>query len=380
MIKKSNNIYNELSGLFLHKYYHTVNYYHKILIQYIFLCFTSNDLIKIGESMLDYIEFLIKFKLKPQEPNKKNENKNIKNIDYFEKIISWFNLFDNYIDFVTERTNLSNDKIILDNYSNKLNNNDNIYNYLNDSSFLFKINMQRSDFLKGKFAFVCQNYEDALFFLIRAAKKKSIVSDGLIKKKALRRIMKILVKMQKFVNQKEFDIPIQDVFSNCKHLLDIINNNISAKRKEEKNNNEGIIEVDDENELDSNKENTQNNSIKFIDGIKMIINEVNKDIEECNIKQLKDVLFILDRNFCDDLMLKSFIEEIKIIIQNNLNTKDRLGLVLFEKQYYIICPLTTKKNIDISSIFSDLNNKINKKNGLNAEKVTFLGKVKKKIY
>jgi hypothetical protein len=95
MIKKSNNIYDELSGLFLHKYYHTVNYYHKILIQYIFLCFTSNDLIKIGESMLDYIDFLIKFKLKPQEPNKKNENKNIKNIDYFEKIISWFNLFDN---------------------------------------------------------------------------------------------------------------------------------------------------------------------------------------------------------------------------------------------------------------------------------------------
>ena len=124
--------------------------------------------------MLDYIDFLIKFKLKAHEPNKKNENKIIKNnnIDYFEKIISWFNLMDNYIDFVTERTNLANDKIILDNYSNKLSNNDNIYNYLNDSSFLFKINMQRTDFLKGKFAFVCQNYEDALFFLIRSAKKK----------------------------------------------------------------------------------------------------------------------------------------------------------------------------------------------------------------
>ena len=374
MIKKSNNIYDKLSGLFLHKYYHTVNYYHKILIQYIFLCFTSNDLIKIGESMLDYIEFLIKFKIKPQEPNKKNENKSIKNIDYFEKAISWFNLFDNYIDFVTERTNLANDKIILDNYSNKLNNNDNIYNYFNDSSFLFKINMQRSDFLKGKFAFVCQNYEDALFFLIRAAKKKSIVSDGLIKKKALRRIMKILIKMQKFLNQKEDDLPIQDVFSSCKHLLDIINNNISAKRREEKNNNEGIIEVDDENELDSNKEETQNNSIRFIDGIKMIINEVNKDIEECNIKQLKDVIIILDRNFCgDDLMLKSFIEEIKIIIQNNINTKDRLGFVLLDKEYYILCPLNTKKNIDIESLYKDLNYKISKKSEINAEKLTFYG-------
>ena len=373
MIKKSDNIYEELNGLFLHKFFHTINYYHKILIQYIFLCFTSNDLIKIGESMLDYIEFLIKFKLKPHESRRKGGKilKSNNKIDYFEKIISWFNLMDNYIDFVSERTNLANDKIILDNYSNKLSENDNIYNYLNDSSFLFQVNMQRADFLKGKFALVCQNYDDALFFFIRAAKKKSIVHDGLIKKKALRRIMKILIKIQKFLNLKENDLPIKDVFGNTKQLLDAINKNIFAKRREESSNDNSILEVENENE-EENK-NTKKNNILFSNGIKMIINEVNKDIEECNIKQLKDVLFILDRNFCDDLMLKSFIEEIKIIIQNNLNTKDRLGLVLFEKQYYIICPLITKKNIDISSIFNDLNNKINKKNGLNAEKVTFLG-------
>ena len=127
MIKKSDNIYKDLNGLFLHKYYHTINFYHKTLIEYIFLCFTSSDLIKTGESILDYIEFLIKFKLKPHEPNQK-KSKN--NVDYFDKIVSWFNLMDNYIDFVTERTNLANDKIILDNYSNKLSNNDNIYNYL----------------------------------------------------------------------------------------------------------------------------------------------------------------------------------------------------------------------------------------------------------
>ena len=373
MIKKSDNIYEELNGLFLHKFFHTINYYHKILIQYIFLCFTSNDLIKIGESMLDYIEFLIKFKLKPHESRRKGGKilKSNNKIDYFEKIISWFNLMDNYIDFVSERTNLANDKIILDNYSNKLSENDNIYNYLNDSSFLFQVNMQRADFLKGKFALVCQNYDDAIFFFIRAAKKKSIVHDGLIKKKALRRIMKILIKIQKFLNLKENDLPIKDVFGNTKQLLDAINKNIFAKRREESSNDNSILEVENENE-EENK-NTKKNNILFSNGIKMIINEVNKDIEECNIKQLKDVLFILDRNFCDDLMLKSFIEEIKIIIQNNLNTKDRLGLVLFEKQYYIICPLITKKNIDISSIFNDLNNKINKKNGLNAEKVTFLG-------
>ena len=378
MIKKSSNIYDELNGLFLHKYYHTINYYHKILIQYIFLCFASSDLIKIGESMLDYIEFLIKFKLKAHESNRRIENKlkDINNIDYFDKIVSWFNLMDNYIDFVSERTNLANDKIILDNYSNKFSNNDNIYNYLNDSSFLFKINMQRTDFLKGKFAMACQHYDDAIFFLIRAAKKKSIVSDGLIKKKALRRLNDILLKMQKFINLKENDLPIKDVFSNTKHLLEVINKNILAKKREESSNDNSIIDGN-ENEIDNeyNEKSTKNknNNILFSNGIKLIINEINKDIEECNIKQLKDVLFIIDRTFCDDLMLKSFIEEIKIIIQTNINKKDRLGLVLLDKQYYIICPINIKKNIDISSLFNDLNSKINKKNGLNVEKITFFG-------
>ena len=371
MLKKSDNLELDLSGLFLHKYYHTINYYHKILIQYIFLCYASNDLIKIGESILDYIEFLIKFRLKPHEPNKKNSSQN--NIDYFEKIISWFNLMDNYIDFVSERTNLANDKIILDNCSNKISNNDNIYNYINDSSFLFKINMQRTDFLKGKFALVCQNYDDAVFFLIRAAKKKSIVSDGLIKEKALRSIMKILLKIQKFVNLKENDLPIKDVFCNTKNLLDVINRIILDKRKEETNNDNSIIEVESNKEEFKNKniKNNNNNDILFSNGIKMIINEVNKDIEECNIKQLKDVLFILDRNFCDDLMLKSFIEEIKIIIQNNINNKDRIGLVLLDKQYYILSPLSTKKDIDIQSLYNDLNTKISRRYGLNAEKIHF---------
>ena len=53
----------------MHTKFHTINFYHKVLIQYIYLCFLSNDLVKIGESILDYIEFLIKFKLKLSEEN-----------------------------------------------------------------------------------------------------------------------------------------------------------------------------------------------------------------------------------------------------------------------------------------------------------------------
>ena len=42
---------------------------------------------------------------------------------------------------------------------------------------------------------LCNNYTDALFYFIRAAKKNSIVLDGLIKKKSLKRIYKIISKL-----------------------------------------------------------------------------------------------------------------------------------------------------------------------------------------
>ena len=53
-----------LNGQFMNTNFHSINYYHKIIIQYIYLSYVKNDLIKIGESILDYIEFLIKFKFK----------------------------------------------------------------------------------------------------------------------------------------------------------------------------------------------------------------------------------------------------------------------------------------------------------------------------
>ena len=79
-IQKSNYNYEKLSGYFMHTSFHTINYYHKILIQYVYLCFVSNDLVKIGESILDYIEFLIKFKFKTSKENKYIMNINNKEI------------------------------------------------------------------------------------------------------------------------------------------------------------------------------------------------------------------------------------------------------------------------------------------------------------
>ena len=51
-----------IKGQFMNTKFHTINYFHKILIQFIYLSYTKNDLVKIGESILNYIQFLIKFK------------------------------------------------------------------------------------------------------------------------------------------------------------------------------------------------------------------------------------------------------------------------------------------------------------------------------
>ena len=77
--KKINNI-EKIKEQFMNTYFHNINYYHKIIIQYIYLSFVKNDLIKIGESILDYIEFLIAFKLRTCKDKKhilKIQNKNL---------------------------------------------------------------------------------------------------------------------------------------------------------------------------------------------------------------------------------------------------------------------------------------------------------------
>ena len=216
-IQKNNSNNEKLSEYFMHTKFHTINYYHKILIQYIYLCFLSNDLVKIGESILDYIEFLIKFKFKTSEENSFIMNINNMNIPeikekqlikrkYFDKIINWLNLFDSYAKQINENSALGNYKNILDAYSHNLQTNHNQFNSKNEnaSALLFQINLQRCDFLRGKFALACEDYNDALGFMINAALEKRIVIDGLIKKRALKHINKIAEKLRKTIINKNF--------------------------------------------------------------------------------------------------------------------------------------------------------------------------------
>ena len=103
---------------------------------------------------------------------------------------------------------MGNYKSVLDNYAHnyQLNHNSSQIGSGNESSsvLLFQLNLQRYDFLRGKFALVCEDYYDALGFLINAAKKKRIVIDGLIKKRALKHTVKIVAKLRKAIIKNNY--------------------------------------------------------------------------------------------------------------------------------------------------------------------------------
>ena len=354
-LKKLNE--DKIKGQFMNTYFHSINYYHKIIIQYIYLSYLKNDLIKIGESILDYLEFLIAFKFKTSEDNnyflkikykdhpKHLEKQKIKK-EVFNKIINWFNLFDDYISYVKDNTSLGDDKIISDDNINSYNDSQKKnLNSENQSIFLFKLNIQKSHFLKGKFALYCQNYNDALFYFIRSAKKKSIVIDGLIKKKSLKHIYKILQKFKK--NYEKYDL-INLCLKEEYNEFEKSNDKLNKKKLPNKNK---IIE--------NNLYNLKNT---FNEEIKMINFDIAQDISKCNAKKEKDIIIILDFNIYKKMenneinidKIDAFLAQTKIILKNYLSPNDRYAVFIFNKQYEIICPLLYKYQIDIKSFSKDL--------------------------
>ena len=344
----------ELIGKFTNTSFHTVNYFNKVLIQYIYLSYVKNDLIKIGESILDYIEFLLKFKFKTSPENiyllnihnyyKKDKNNSEKEKEsykrkIFDKILNWFCLFDDYVSHVRKNTTLSDNESLL---NDKINLNIET-NLGSQSSFLFKVNLQRSEFLKGKFALYCKNYNDALFYFIRASKKYSIVLDGLIMKKAMKNILKIL-----------------NIFLYKYDELEIMGKNLGEKILE-------YEKVKYKNKLEKNLSNNINfykNNNSFGKELKKIKNYITEEINKYNSKKEKDVIILIDfniYNFNDGIInednlskINSFIEQSKEILNNHLSNNDRLSAFIYKDQHKMICPLINKNDIDINNFYQDL--------------------------
>ena len=347
-------------GQFMNTHFHTIDFYHKIIIQYIYLSYVKNDLIKIGESILDYIEFLIKFKLKTSsgknnflkiQNNERQEYKEKQKLKkkIFNKIINWFNLFDDYITYVKDNTSIGDDKNIVNDFSHTINSVEN--RELNSSSqsvFLFKINIQRSEFLKAKLALCCKNYTDALFYFIRSAKKNSLVIDGLIKKRSLKHIFKIMQKLKKqYETYGLIKLPI-------KEKIDEFDKIQKAKKRLGRKKLTNISK--------NNEENNENKKESFFDEIQIIKNDLIKDINECNAQQAKDIIILIDfnqylkteNNDTNMNKIDAFILQTKTILNDYLSSNDRIAVFIYIKQYHIISPLVCKCKIDIKNFYKDL--------------------------
>ena len=373
-LKKTNDY--TVNKQFMNTKFHTINYYNKIIIQYIFLSYTKNDLVKIGESILNYLEFLIKFKFKTSSENKyfmkikgKNRREYKTKQDFkkkiFNKIIGWFNLFDDYIYYVKNNSSLIDTKCIVDDYSHNANNENFEFNLESQTSFMIRVNIQKNNFLKGKFSLCCKNYVDALYYFIKAAKKECIVIDGLIKKKSLKRINKLLIKMNK--KYEKFGLKNLNIEKQFKEFEKDKRKIFKEKSKYEHKN------------LFIAGHSTDIKNITFNEEIITIKEIILHEINECKAKKEKDIIILIDFNiytkqqkniYSQSNIIDMFIEETKDILNDYLSTNDRLGVIIYQNDYKIICPLVCINKIDNEIFLKDL--LYYKNNISNHEKITYM--------
>lgn len=324
LLSKSHRKAQDLEGLYLHTKYHSVYYFQKILVQYVHLCHSSNDLIKIGEAILEYIHFLIKFKLNHRDSYIFNESyKDVycdlfENVTYgdihkiktavFAKIIQWFDLFDHYMKFIKENTMLDSDESIIEQYSK---------NDKSKAGFLFKVIVQKGFYLKGKLAFICKHYRDAIELFIEASRSDLLVSDGMIRVKALNHLNKITMKL---------------IIKEEKYQYLLYNKKVNAKSKE------------------FNWSHTENQSI--LQNFKSAIDE---SLLVLNALREKDVLILIDSySLQDDSDQRNIKEQIEIIISSYLSMTDRIALFYVDVIEKIICPMTLKRDLNINELYSNL--------------------------
>ena len=362
---------NKIKEQFMNTTFHTIDYYHKILIQYIFLSYVKNDLVKIGESILNYLEFLIKFKFKISKEEKyildMNNRDNPEFIDkqnykqiIFYKILDWFILFDEYVSYVKDNSSLDDIKSFLDDYSKSLNSENNEYNLENQSILLFRINIQKYDFLKAKFCLACGNYIDALFYFIRASKKSSIVIDGLIKKKSLKHIYKLLMKIK-----IKYDEPsLRNLYAE-KEIKEYFENINKVYNKKYKLGRKAAYKI---------RKSSNIISVTFGEEIENIKNNILSDFQKCNAKKEKDVIILIDLNiyntnyednyYSKNYKIDTFVEQTELILNTYLSNNDRFCVFIYTDDYKIICPLMKVNKININSFSKDL---INYKNMISNE-------------
>ena len=185
---------------------------------------------------------------------------------------------------------------------------------------------------------MCEDYNDALGFMINAALKKRIVIDGLIKKRALKHIAKIAEKLRRAIINKNY--------SKMNYLTFMEKDKIKLKKRDTNPINKFY--------LNFNEKENEFKSLRLIDKMNDIQEQIIKDINETNEKQLKDIIVLIDCNLAPKLTIDTYIDVVKTILKNYLTNNDRIGVFILENSHKIICPMASKNEIDIINFSKDL--------------------------
>ena len=179
-----------------------------------------------------------------------------------------------------------------------------------------------------------------LFHSLR--EKNTLVTDGLIKKRSLKHIYKILQKLKKkYEKYGLIKFPIHEKIKEFDKV-----------RKTKKNSGRKKLTIRNR----TLEENTENKKETFFEEIQKIKNDVIKDINECKAQQAKDIIILIDFNQYNtksenhDINMNkidTFILQTKTILNDYLSFNDRIAVFIYIKQYHIILPLIYKCQIDI---------------------------------
>ena len=82
--------------------------------------------------------------------------------------------------------------------------------------------------------------------------------------------------------------------------------------------------------------------------------QIIKDINETNEKQLKDIIILIDCNRCIKLVVDSYIDVTKTILKNYLTNNDRIGVFFLLNEYRILSPMMRKDEIDMANFYKDM--------------------------
>jgi len=189
------------------------------------------------------------------------------------------------------------------------------------------------------------------FISSEPAKKQSFVIDGLIKKRSLKHIYKIIFIIKEKI--EKFELKNLNMEKEMK-IFQKNKNNIHNKKL-------SIGKKYSNRYLKGKEINTET----FGEKIEKIKYNILKNIKEFEIKENKDILILIDFNlynnnednvYAKNYKLDVFIDETISIVNNYLCSYDRCSVFIYTNEYYIICPLMYVNNIDINSFSKDLIN------------------------